>query len=159
MTAARPGTMCPQIRPFRPDDHAQARQFWERTEGIGPGAADEEQPILAFLRRNPGLSFVAADADRVVGTILVGHDGRRGLIHHLAVAETHRRQGLGSALLQAGLAALAAEGIRKCHLFVFADNRSGLAFWQAAGATLRDDLVIWSLAVPPPVPPAVPDAG
>lgn len=136
--------MAPQIRPFTPADCAAARTLWERTAGVGLSAADEEPALHRFLHRNPNLSFVAEDKGALVGTILVGHDGRRGLIHHLAVADSHRRLGLGRGLLNAGLAALTATGIQKCHILVFADNAEGRAFWESVGATRRDDLLIYS---------------
>ena len=77
--------------------------------------------------------------------ILCGHDGRRGLVHHLAVRTESRRQGVGRALLFAGLAALHAERIHKCHLLVFGNNQEGLAFWSAVGAQLRGELQLLSL--------------
>jgi predicted N-acetyltransferase YhbS len=86
--------------------------LWERSEGVGLSAADERAPIDAFLKRNPKLSFVAAAGDELIGTVLCGHDGRRGLIHHLVVAPEHRRRGVGAALLKSGLVALRGAGHR-----------------------------------------------
>jgi ribosomal protein S18 acetylase RimI-like enzyme len=136
-----------EIRPFSAADYARARSLWEATEGVGLSAADDEGAILGFLDRNPGLSFVGMDGERLAGTILVGHDGRRGLIHHLAVAGAYRRQGLGNLLVGEGLAALRRAGIHKCHLLVFAENTGGRAFWEAVGAEHRESLTSYSLDV------------
>jgi ribosomal protein S18 acetylase RimI-like enzyme len=133
------------ISNFEPAHYAAARALWAATPGVGLSRADERVPIEQFLARNPGLSFVATDAGRLVGTVLCGHDGRRGLIHHLVAAGSHRRQGLGRALLRAGLRGLAAQGIDKCHLLVFRDNPEGLAFWRAVAATERTELALYSL--------------
>jgi ribosomal protein S18 acetylase RimI-like enzyme len=130
---------------FEPAHYAAARTLWAATPGVGLSRADEQAPIERFLARNPGLSFVATDAGQLVGTVLCGHDGRRGLIHHLVAAGSHRRQGLGRALLRAGLRGLAAQGIDKCHLMVFRDNPGGLAFWRAVAATERAELALYSL--------------
>jgi ribosomal protein S18 acetylase RimI-like enzyme len=137
------------LRPFLPADIPAARMLWQATPGVGLSAADEPAALMAFLARNPGTSFVAESADRLTGTILVGHDGRRGLIHHLAVATDQRRSGLGQALVAAGLAALHAQGIDKCHLMVFTENAEGAAFWTAIGATRRDELALYSLPTAP----------
>ena len=134
------------LRPFRPEDIAAARALWQATPGVGLSAADESQALAAFLARNPGTSFVAESEGRLVGTILVGHDGRRGLIHHLAVAVDQRRTGIGRALVEAGLSALRRQHIDKCHLMVFADNAEGAAFWSAIGATRRTELNLFSLS-------------
>lgn len=137
--------MATEIRPFRLSDHAQAHTLWVHTPGVGVRANDDsEEGIARFLQRNPGLSFVAMDGDALVGTILCGHDGRRGVIYHLVVAPSARRQGVGRALLRAGVSALQAEGIARGHLFAFQDNAEGLAFWRGVQAIERVDLAMFS---------------
>ena len=128
------------LRPFRIDDYVAARALWEASEGVGLDASDSRERIEAFLRRNPGLTAVAEADGAVVGAVLCGHDGRRGLIYHLAVARPHRRQGVGAGLVAASLAALRTQGIGKCHILVFADNHEANQFWQRQGAKVRTDL-------------------
>lgn len=120
-------------------------RIWEATDGVGLSGADSEESVAQFLARNPGTCYVALDGAKLVATILVGHDGRRGMIHHLAVAASHRRQGIGKRLVAEGLAALGRAGIQKCHLLVFADNAEGREFWQRVGADHRGNLVVYSL--------------
>lgn len=134
------------VRHFLPSDYGEARTLWAVTPGVGLSTADQQAPIEQFLKRNPGLSFVAVNEGSLVGTILCGHDGRRGLIHHLVTAQGHRRKGVGRLLLQSGLAALRAAGITKCHLLVFRDNPEGIAFWHAVRATERTELALFSLS-------------
>jgi ribosomal protein S18 acetylase RimI-like enzyme len=119
--------------------------LWERSEGVGLSAADERASIDAFLKRNPRLSFVASAGDELIGTILCGHDGRRGLVHHLVVSPDHRRRGVGAALLKSGLEALRGAGIGKCHLLVFRSNAAGLSFWRSVGAEERKSLTLFSI--------------
>ena len=133
------------LRPFQSADYPAARALWAATPGVGLSAADEQAPVLAFLARNPGLSLVAVADGQIIGTILTGHDGRRGYIHHLAVSQSHRRRGIAARLVTEALTGLRREGIGKCHLFVFADNTDARAFWSRIGAIQRDDLVICSL--------------
>ena len=120
--------------------------LWKSTPGVGLSSADEKEPIEGFLARNPGLSFVAEHEGMIVGTILCGHDGRRGLIHHLVTSASFRRRGLGRLLLRAGLQALRADGIEKCHLLVFQSNESGLAFWRSVSATERKEMALFSIS-------------
>lgn len=96
--------------------------------------------MAAFLRRNPGLSLVATARGRVIATLLCGHDGRRGYLHHLAVDRRWRRRGIGSALVGASLESLRLLGIPKCNLFLFATNVPGKAFWRRLGWSVRADL-------------------
>lgn len=133
------------IRPFEPNDHAAAWALWEATDGIGLSSANSFESVSRFLRRNPSSCFVATDNNVLVGTILCGHDGRRGLIHSLAVATAHRRRGLGRTLVTRALAALRQEGIEKCHLLVFNENTEGRAFWKGIGAEERTTLALFSM--------------
>jgi len=138
-------TTSTSIREFCSADHSAASALWQRTPGVGLSAADAPEAIAAYLLRNPGTSFVAEVEGTLVGTMLCGHDGRRGLIHHLVTDPAWRRQGVASMLVQHGLAALRTAGIGKCHLMVFADNAEGLAFWRRIGATQRVELQLFSL--------------
>lgn len=134
-----------EVMPFLPVHYDRAFALWARTEGLGLSVADTHAPIMAYLERNPGMSFVALEEEQVVGTVLAGHDGRRGLIHHLAVDARHRRRGLGRRLLERALAALRAEGIEKVHLLVLEGNGPGKAFWRRVGAKQRVELSLFSI--------------
>ena len=129
-----------RYRRLRVADFAEILALWKRTEGIGLNASDRREAIGRYLRRNPGLSFVATVRGRVIGTLLCGHDGRRGYLHHLAVARRWRRRGVGRKLVTACLEKLRTEGIPKCNLFLFSSNRTGQTFWQHLGWNIRPDL-------------------
>ena len=114
-------------------DYDEVVTLWSRVEGIGLDDVDSRENTEKYLQRNPGLSFVARRQGKIVGAVLCGHDGRRGYLHHLAVDNDRRRQGIGKALVNKCLAGLLSIGIRKCNIFVFADNREGHAFWETDG--------------------------
>lgn len=124
--------------------YEQVLTLWRHSEGVGLSAADGREAIARYLARNPGLSFVVFADEELVGAVLCGHDGRRGFIHHLAVAPPYRRQGLGRRLVQRCLHGLTQIGIEKCHLFVFHENEDAIAFWQAQGWSIRHDITIMS---------------
>ncbi len=124
-------------------DYDRVMTLWRSCEGIGLNESDTPEGIRSFLDRNRGLSVVAeSPAGEVIGAILCGHDGRRGYLHHLAVAEAHRRQGLGRRLVETCLGNLRRLGIAKCNLFLYASNASGRAFWIEQGWAAREDLVV-----------------
>lgn len=138
------------IQPMTMADYSEAFALWESTAGIGVSAADQPQAIARYLARNPGMSFTArcAETRALEGTLLCGHDGRRGYLHHLVVRPQSRGRGIGRALVERGLAALQAEGIDKCHLFVYKENSAGRDFWTAEGWSERVTLVIMSKDIP-----------
>ncbi|HEX4412320.1 MAG TPA: GNAT family N-acetyltransferase [Lacipirellulaceae bacterium] len=135
------------IRPMRPNDYDAVRTLWESTEGVGLDASDERERIAAYLERNPDLSRVACEekagsAERIVGAVLCGFDGRRGDLCHLSVDHTYRGLGIGRRLVEECLAELSGVGMLKCNIRVFANNREGQCFWRHMGFELRDDLAM-----------------
>lgn len=138
------GTESWDVAPFTMSAYHAVLAIWERSEGIGLSGADAWDSIAAYLERNPGSSFVASVGGEPVGAVLCGHDGRRGYIHHLAVDGPFRGRGIGTALLDRCLASLRADGIQKCHLFVYHDNHSGIGYWRRRGWEFRTDIAVMS---------------
>jgi putative acetyltransferase len=134
--------MNPAIRPMTIADYEEVLRLWQATDGVGLSESDEREAVAAFLERNRDLSRVVLDGSRIVGAVLCGHDGRRGYLHHLAVARSCQKRGLGKALVCACLADLAKLGIPKCNIFLFADNAAGEAFWKHNGWAKRTDLQV-----------------
>ena len=129
------------IRIMREEDYDRVYALWMSCKNMGFNDRDDSREGIAkYLKRNPATCFVAEEDGRIAGVILAGHDGRRGFIHHMAVAEDHRRQGLASRLTEHALAALKAEGIHKVALLVFNRNAAGNAFWENMGFTARNDV-------------------
>ena len=87
---------------------------------------------------------MAEEDDGLIGCVFCGHDGRRGYLHHVVVVPSRRGQGIGRALVARALDGLAALGIYKTHLDVFADNDAAVAFWQATDWQRRGDIVRFS---------------
>lgn len=135
------------IREMTPADFDAVYQLWQKSAGVGLSESDNPEDITRFLERNPGLSFLALDDECLVGAVLCGHDGRRGYIHHLAVSQGHRRQGIGRQLVDHCLAALRHQGIDKCHLFIFRENQGAIAFWEGMNWSKREELNIMSMFV------------
>ena len=124
-------------------DYGEVYALWTRTKGMGLRDGDDDREgVERFLARNPGCSFVAREDDgRLIGSILCGHDGRRGHIYHTAVAEEARGRGVGRLLVNCALEALHREGIRKAKLVAFAENEMGNGFWEKMGFHAREDLI------------------
>lgn len=136
--------MTAQIRDFAIADYGLAIAMWQSEASVGLSSADSQDAVARFLARNPGLSKVVVVDGQLAGTLLCGHDARRGYLYHLYVAPQFRRRGLGSKLVDACLQALGKEGILKCHLFIFRKNESGKLFWKSAEWIRRADIEVFS---------------
>ena len=133
------------IRSVTAEDHARLLALWQRTPGICLRPEDAFEPFCAYLRRNPDLSLVSEIDGCLVGTLLVGHDGRRGYLQHLVVDEAYRGRGLARAMLNEALVRLAVLGVHKSHVLVLRDAAEALAFWTAQeGWGARMDIQLYS---------------
>ena len=133
-----------RIQEMTLEDFDEVYALWLSTPGLGLTRSDSREGIDQFLQRNPGLSFIARDGDKLVGAALCGHDGRRGYLHHMAVDPPYREQGIGKSLVGCCLEKLQLANISKCHLFVYTENEIGRSFWEKTGWIKRGELFLYS---------------
>lgn len=125
-------------------DYENALTFWRRARGMGTTGIETTERLASFLKRNPGLSFKITDRDEIIGTILCGHDGRRGYLHHLAIAPAYTDQNVARTLIDRSLRSLERHGIRRCHIFISAQNKGGQEFWKSVDWDEQGDLTVFS---------------
>lgn len=130
---------CMQISDYEP-----VIQLWRNCEGLSLRDADSRDGIEKYLARNPGLSFVAEDETRITGSIMAGHDGKRGYVQHLAVDPALRQRGVATKLVALCLDALKSQGIEKSHVHVLQENHAGRSYWSSRGWTQRAEIVMYS---------------
>ena len=93
----------------------------------------DEGTARAFLERPPGVGFVARGTRGGILGFIVGQSaGGEAEIVQITVAEAARRGGIGTALLEAFLAANAGKA---CFLEVREDNAPAIAFYSRHGFT------------------------
>ena len=124
-----------QIREFRfPVDYDQVYQLWESIEkGVHVGRSDTPSEIEKKLTRDPDLFLVAGSGGRIIGSVIGGFDGRRGLIYHLAVAAEFRENGIGTRLMDELESRLRAKGCLKSYLLVTVDNPEAEDYYKRHG--------------------------
>ena len=129
------------IRTMTIEDFDQVHALWMTIKGFGIRSIDDsKEGVERFLKRNPTTSVVAEIDNKIVGSILCGHDGRRGCLYHVCVDEKYRRHGIGKAMVVYAMQALKKEKINKVSLIAFTVNDIGNAFWNTIEWTERKDL-------------------
>ena len=129
------------VRIMTIEDYEGVYALWKKIKGFGIRSIDDsKEGVARFLKRNPTTSVVAEKDGRIVGSILCGHDGRRGCLYHVCVDEDYRRHGIGKRMVVFAMKALKEEKINKVCLIAFAQNNVGNAFWNTIGWTERLDL-------------------
>ncbi|POC54424.1 GNAT family N-acetyltransferase [Vibrio vulnificus] len=133
-----------KIREMDIEDYDDVIRLWGQTEGMSLRDVDSKESINNYLIRNPKLSFVAVSANEIVGAVLVGTDGRRGYLQHLAVSSNYRGKNLGRELVSQAISALANVGVPKTHLFVYNENVNAQQFYEKLGWFPRDEVRMYS---------------
>ena len=129
------------VRIMTIEDYEGVYVLWKKIKGFGIRSIDDsKEGVARFLKRNPTTSVVAEKDGRIVGSILCGHDGRRGCLYHVCVDEDYRRHGIGKRMVVFAMKALKEEKINKVSLIAFTENDIGNAFWNTIGWTERLDL-------------------
>lgn len=129
------------VEPLSPADADAAVALWTQaglTRPWNDAGAD-------FRRAVAGPASVVLGIRRdgvLVGTAMVGHDGHRGWVYYLAVADLARGEGLGRELMAAAEAWLVERDIPKIQFMVRNDNTPVLEFYDHLGYVAQDCLVL-----------------
>jgi ribosomal protein S18 acetylase RimI-like enzyme len=124
-----------RIREFHyPEDYPAVRLLWENAgPGIQLRRSDDPDEIQKKLQRDPDLFLVAEAGDKMLGTVVGGFDGRRGMVYHLAVTEPYRKKGIGKLLMGELERRLKAKGCIRSYLLVTVDNERAMHFYEKHG--------------------------
>ena len=125
------------VRKFQRTDYSRLFQIWQEV-GLTLGASDTEPEVMRLLEHNPETCFVLEEDGLVVGCVLGGFDGRRGLVHHLAVDPKFQGRGYGRALMDELDRLFKEMGVVKYSFWIEVDNPQAIDFYQHIGYDLRD---------------------
>ena len=131
------------IKSFTMDDYFSIIVLWKKA-GINVGSSDTKEELEKMLVRNPNLSLVGKEDEKIIAVVLGGYDGRRGYVHHLAVDPAYQNKGYGRALMKELIRRFKNMQVHKIHLFIEKYNRTVIDFYNKLGWEIRDDLVMMS---------------
>lgn len=131
-----------RIRQFRfPQDYPEVHALWASIEkGVHIGRSDTPGEIAKKVARDPDLFLVAESQGRIIGSVIGGYDGRRGLLYHLAVSKPFRSRGIGSQLMDEVESRLRDKGCLKCYLLVTEDNSDVGTYYRDRGWQAMDGI-------------------
>ena len=123
------------IREFHfPEDFSEVENLWASIEkGVNLGRSDTPKEIQKKIFHDPDLFLIAEENGQIIGTVIGGFDGRRGLIYHLAVTASFRGRGIGSRLMEEIESRLRAKGCLRCYLMVTTDNEEAMRYYEKRG--------------------------
>jgi ribosomal protein S18 acetylase RimI-like enzyme len=123
------------VREFRfPGDYSKVIDLWNHAgPGIHVRRSDESTELEKKIRRDPDLFLIAEYDEQIIGSVLGGFDGRRGMVYHLAVAEEFRNKGIGARLMNDLEKRMKAKGCIRSYLLVTHDNLDAIRFYENTG--------------------------
>lgn len=137
----------PVVRPATPADSAAlvelAREVasepegWLITRQNWRAVAEERRYLRALRRHQDAAVFVAEAPEGIVGRLSIARDPHPASRHvadlGLMVAASHRRRGIGWALLEQAVQWARKSGVRKIELHVFPHNEPAIRLYERFG--------------------------
>lgn len=120
-----------KIKQFKIKHYKEVYSLWKTIKGFKIRSIDDsKQNIKHFLKRNRNLSCIALYKNKIVGTLLCGHDGRTAGFYHTAVKDGYRNKGIGTKMVKYCIKQLKQENINQVEFVCFSDNIVGIKFWK-----------------------------
>src|SRR5579863_2740230 len=123
--------MAVTLRSYEPHDFAALHRLDQSC--FPAGISYSKTTLHYFLTISSADCIVAVDGARIAGFVLTEENPPLAHIITLDVAETHRRQGVGTALLAESERNLSLRGVRSVLLETAIDNEAAVAFWKRHG--------------------------
>ncbi len=129
------------IGPLPPAQFDAAIQLWHDA-GLTRPWNDPYQDLRRAIVDPASNVLAGIEAETLLATAMVGHDGHRGWVYHLAVNPNVRGRGHGRAMMQACEAWLVERGAPKLNVMVRDDNATARGFYTSLGYQLSDVVVL-----------------
>lgn len=129
------------VQPLSPDHYDAAVALWHQA-GLTRPWNDPVADLDRALAGPASTVLAVLASDRLVGTAMLGHDGHRGWVYYLAVADDWRRRGAGTALVRACEQWLVERDVPKLHLMIRSDNAQARSFYVPLGYDIVDVVVL-----------------
>ena len=131
------------IRYLKPSDYKHCLSIWNKCNLVLK-TSETLKDFEKFLKYNPTTSLALINNDKIIGCVLGGYEGRRGLVHHLAIDPDYQKTGLGKYLMENLEKEFKKLGVDKISFWVLKDNTGVIGFYENQGHHLRQDLVTLS---------------
>ena len=128
------------IAPIADADVAAVAALWQRCGLTRPW--NDPASDIAFARKGPNSAvLVGREANAIVASVMVGHDGHRGWVYYVAVDPDHRQKKYGRVIMDAAENWLRERGIEKLMLLVRSDNTAVKAFYEQLGYDAQERVI------------------
>ena len=130
------------FRPAVAGDVESVLLFWKgAAECSRP--TDSPEALHRLIHRDADALVLVMDGQSIVGSLVVGWDGRRCHLYRLAVRPDHRRRGIATALLKRAEERFVAFGCGRADAMVLDGNDCAHQTWSRAGYAPQGEWSRW----------------
>ncbi|MCX6827379.1 MAG: GNAT family N-acetyltransferase [candidate division Zixibacteria bacterium] len=133
------------IRPLKISEYDDLMDLWRRAElPHRPQGRDSYSAISRELKRKESCYWGMYNGEKLIGSVVVSSDGRRGWINRLAVEPDYRGRALAGRLIKEGEDYLHQLGIKVIAALIENENRSSIAAFKKAGYIAHPNILYFS---------------
>jgi N-acetylglutamate synthase len=134
-----------EIRDFKMDDYYSVIKLWE-TAGLPfkPEGRDSKEKIEAELRKGIAIFLIAEIDNKIAGSVIGTHDGRKGWINRVAVKPEYQKNGVAKKLVTEVERKLNELGIDIIACLIENWNDRSMKVFQKLGYIKHEDVVYFS---------------
>ena len=120
------------LRELKDMDVESVVTLWKRCE-LTRAWNDPYKDIQFAMDGETSTILVGIVEEHVVASVMVGHDGHRGVLYYLAVDPDFQKRGFGKAAVSAAEMWLKRRGVWKINLMVRSENEKAGRFYEHMG--------------------------
>jgi len=133
------------LRSLNPEEYDRIIEVWERSGlPIKRFGRDSRENIEKQMRDDHLLFLGAFENDKLIGVVIVNHEGRKGWINRLAVLPEYQRRGVASKLVEYGENWLRERGIKIYATLIEDYNDSSKKLFKKMGYVFHKDIFYFS---------------
>lgn len=130
-----------KIRPMLDGELDTVVDLWKACDLTRPHN-DPHQDITFARAQEACEILVGLDGETIIASIMVGHDGHRGVVYYVSASPDVRNKGIGRQIMEAAENWLKEQGIWKLNLMIRSDNTKVQNFYEALGYDVEDRTVM-----------------
>lgn len=128
-----------KIRPARDDDESGLIKLWTDCDLVR--SWNDPKHDIAFARRKPESDVLVGEIDgKMMASVMVGHDGHRGIVYYVSVEPSCQGKGYGHQIMAAAEEWLRERDVWKMNLLIRQGNEKVQAFYESLGYEIEPRL-------------------
>ncbi|MGQ9506490.1 MAG: GNAT family N-acetyltransferase [Candidatus Bathycorpusculaceae bacterium] len=134
-----------EFRNLTINDYEDMIKLWTKAKlPFKPNGRDNKEAIAAQMKANPDFFLGAFEGNRLIGTVIISCDMRKGWINRLAVDPEYRLRGVAKALVAESEKILRMHGIRIVCALIEEDNAASKRLFKKLGYVEHRDIIYFS---------------